>query len=254
MLLARNASTAARAAHIPEAIYAEEVEAEEAEAKDPATHFQTLSGRIHANTLKAITVHPFQHTYMSAVQARIFPLLPELAEPHDAQSSKDSPRDLLVKAKTGTGKTMGFLVPAIEARVKTIQAHVEQAKANSGLDNFSAADAAKVARAFATKNVGTLIISPTRELATQIAVEAQNLTHHHKGFGVQILVGGENKYRQITNWSGRKDVVVATPGRIMDLLDSEPAFAAALKSTQVVRINLSSSTLFLTQYHIFSWY
>ncbi|KAF5318425.1 hypothetical protein D9619_010927 [Psilocybe cf. subviscida] len=245
MLLARNASTAARAARIPEAIYAEEVEAEAEgrDVKDPATHFQTISGRVHPDTLKAITVHPFQHTHMSAVQARIFPLLPQLAEPHDSQSSKDSPRDLLVKAKTGTGKTMGFLVPAIEARIKMIEAHVEQARINSGLNNFSTADAAKTARAFATKNVGTLIISPTRELATQIAVEAQNLTTHHKGFGVQILVGGENKYKQISNWSGRKDVVVATPGRIMDLLDSEPSFEAALKSTKVLVLDEADTLL-----------
>lgn len=246
MLLARNASTAARAAHIPEAVYAEEVEIEEQDAKDPATHFQTLSGNVHPDTLKAIMVHPFQHTHMSAVQARIFPLLPGLAESHDSQSSKSSPRDLLVKAKTGTGKTMGFLVPAIEARVKAIAAHVEQAKVNSGISKFSATDAAKTARAFATQNVGTLIISPTRELATQIAVEAQNLTHHHKGFGVQVLVGGENKGRQLSSWYGRKDVVVATPGRIMDLLENEPGFEDAFKSTQVVRVLASSPILSLT--------
>lgn len=228
MLLARNASTAAAAARIPAAVY----EQPSGDEKDPLTAFSTLKDRLHPDTLRAI-----KHTHMSIVQARIFPMLPQLADSHDRITDPALPRDLLVKAKTGTGKTMAFLVPSIEARCKDIAAHVEQAKVDSGLDTkWSRMDDARAAKAYASKHVGTLILSPTRELATQIAVEAGTLSTHHQGFEVQVLLGGESRSRQIKSWNyGRKDIVVATPGRLMDLLDSEPSFADALEGTKIVR-------------------
>lgn len=193
--------------------------------------FETLRGVVDDNTLKAI-----KHTHMSLVQSQIFPLLPDLAQPYDPATprTKDNPRDLLVKAKTGTGKTMGFLVPAIEARLKAINAYVESTVQDSGV-TITPQFKAKAINRYATERVGTLIISPTRELATQIAVEATNLTAKHLGFQVRILLGGEAKFRQIKLWQGRKDIVVCTPGRILDLLETEPQFAEALKYTQVVR-------------------
>lgn len=174
---------------------------------------------------------------MSPVQAHIFPLLPDIALPYnpDTPRTKDKPRDLLVKAKTGTGKTMGFLVPAIEARLKAIDLHVENSLKDSGI-TVTPQFKAKAINRYATERVGTLIISPTRELATQIAVEAANLTAKHVGFQVRVLLGGESKYRQIKEWQGRKDIVVCTPGRILDLLESEPQFAEALKHTQLVSL------------------
>lgn len=200
------------------------------EGPDPNTSFETLRGVVHENTLKAI-----KHTHMSPVQAHIFPLLPDLALPYDPSTprTKDKPRDLLVKAKTGTGKTMGFLIPAIEARLKAINAHVENSLNNSGI-TVTPPFRAKAINRYATERVGTLIISPTRELATQIAVEAANLTAKHVGFQVRVLLGGESRYRQIKEWQGRKDIVVCTPGRVLDLLESEPQFAEAMKHTQVV--------------------
>lgn len=219
MLLARNAATAAAQAEIP---------VEEFKSLDDSIHFNTLRDTIHPHTLKAITVRPFQHTHMSIVQAQIFPLLPDLALPTTAQ------RDLLVKAKTGTGKTMAFLVPAIEARVNAINDHVTQSLKDSGLSGSK--DRVAVERAYAQSNVGTLVISPTRELATQIAVEASNLTSHHPGFQVQLLLGGESKHTQMRSWKGRKDIVVATPGRLLDLITTEPSVFEAIKSTKTVRV------------------
>ena len=58
----------------------------------------------------------------------------------------------------------------------------------------------------------------TRELATQIANEALRLTSHHDGFEVELLVGGESRRGQLRSWKGRKDLVVATPGRLRDLI------------------------------------
>ena len=197
---------------------------------DSPPSFETLRGVINDNTLRAI-----KHTHMSPVQAQIFPLLPDLVLPYNPATPRsiNKPRDLLVKAKTGTGKTMGFLIPAIEARSKAIEAHLESSVEDAGI-TLTAPQRAKAINSYATERVGTLIVSPTRELATQIAVEATNLTKKHLGFQIRVLLGGESKMRQIREWQGRKDIVVCTPGRILDLLESNLQFAEALKYTQMV--------------------
>ena len=200
--------------------------------EDAPVSFETLRGVISDNTLRAI-----KHTHMSPVQAQIFPLLPDLVLPYDpaAPRSVNQPKDLLVKAKTGTGKTMGFLIPAIEARCKAIEAHLASSEGNSGI-TLTLQERAKAINSYAVERVGTLIVSPTRELATQIAVEATNLTKKHLGFQVRVLLGGESKMRQIKEWNGRKDIVVCTPGRILDLLESNLQFGDALKYTQMVSL------------------
>ena len=145
--------------------------------------------------------------------------------------------DLLVKAKTGTGKTMAFLVPAIEKRIKQLEAQIQsrnERATSAGQHPVSDAERRVISQSFAKENVGTLIISPTRELATQIAVEATNLTSHHRGFGVQVLVGGESKGKQMRFWAGRKDIVVATPGRLLDLMENERGFKEAFGKTQLL--------------------
>ncbi|PPR04775.1 hypothetical protein CVT24_007091, partial [Panaeolus cyanescens] len=214
---------------------------EEVVPKDPTTSFQTLQGLISKETLRAITVSPFQHTHMSSVQHEILPMLPDLAKPFDPENP-DATRDLLVKAKTGTGKTLAFLVPAIEARVRELAEHAKQAVQDSGLE-ASQLNLALAANRYARENVGTLIISPTRELATQIALEASNLTAHQQGLRVQVLLGGASKGKQIADWKMRKDIVVATPGRMLDLLESVPSFAEALKSTKVLILDEADTLL-----------
>ena len=125
-------------------------------------------------------------------------------------------KDLLVRAKTGTGKTLAFLVPGIERRVRFLEKEAEGVVRREGRGG---------GRRVGMDTVGVFVISPTRELATQIAASALNLSVHHaerggRGFGVQLLVGGESRTRQMKGWvEGRKDVVVGTPGRLRDLLE-----------------------------------
>ncbi|KAF8624933.1 hypothetical protein AX15_005630 [Amanita polypyramis BW_CC] len=219
-----------------------------------ALSFQTLESSIHPNTLKAITRDPFNLSTMSQVQSKVLPLLPGLAMPHQHPKSNtldtsatpppsSSPRDLLVKAKTGTGKTLAFLVPAIEARLRAIEQHARKALKDSGLVSDKALEA-RAKRTFAQQCVGTLVISPTRELATQIANEALRLTTHHQGFEVKLLVGGESRRAQVRDWGrGRKDLVVATPGRLRDLLTSEGEFVDAFKHTQLLVLDEADSLL-----------
>ncbi|KAG5634853.1 hypothetical protein DXG03_005671 [Asterophora parasitica] len=93
-----------------------------------------------------------EHEFMSDVQAATLDL--GLAG-----------KDLLVQAKTGTGKTIAFLLPAIERLLK-----VKQRLAG----------------------ISVLVLAPTRELALQIEEEAQILLKHHNGFKVGHVIGGTN--------------------------------------------------------------
>ena len=200
---------------------------------DQAT-FSSLDSVISNKLLQALT-GDMKLTHMSQVQAKVLPLLPQLARPYDQEeSSESSSRDLLVKARTGTGKTLAFLIPAVEARLIAIENHVKNATRD--INRITDREFERSARlAYAREHVGTLIISPTRELANQIAAEALRLTQHLPGFGVRTLVGGENKRQQMRGWmQGRRDIVVGTPGRLRDLLMSEPEVKRGMSKTQVV--------------------
>ena len=207
--------------------------------------FGFLKGKVSEGTLKAITVRPMKLTHMTPVQETVLSLLPGIARPPQEQEDGEngSPRDLLVRAKTGTGKTLAFLVPAIEARLHALEEEGERAVRDSGVKSNEQAKEvkAKAIQSMAKTKVGALILSPTRELATQIANEAIRLTEHQRGFEVQLLTGGISKGLQMRSWNrGRLDIVVATTGRLRDLMDSEPeAVRDALKSTQIVGTSLS---------------
>ena len=197
-----------------------------------------MAGDVSKETLAALTKTPYNYANMTPVQAAVFDYLPRLSDPHDSEAPSDNseapPRDLLVKAKTGTGKTAAFLIPAIEQRLKVLDAVGKQALIDSGLprEKFHKS---RVESNYARENAGILIISPTRELASQIAKEASNLAYHQKGFCVQLFVGGSSKHRQMRNWmTQRRDIVVATPGRLLDVLTSEPEARKSFNKTSLV--------------------
>ena len=187
--------------------------------------FSSLQNVLHPGIYRALTQSPFQLKTMSPVQAAVLPLIPQLTQPHDPDNP--SPRDLMVKAKTGTGKTLGFLIPAVEARLKTLHRSRNSGKDDSGRNSGGR---------FASSHAGILIISPTRELATQIANEAAKLVQHLKDIEVHLFVGGEDRRRQLRNFNyGRADIIVATPGRMNDLLESSERVSGSIAHTQTVR-------------------
>ncbi|GMK57809.1 hypothetical protein CspeluHIS016_0406430 [Cutaneotrichosporon spelunceum] len=222
--------------------------------------FHSLKGRMNADLLKALTFKPFNLIAMSEVQKRVLSRMPELAggitqkavrEKEDAeqlaareQREHRGREDLLVKAKTGTGKTIAFLVPGMEARVHQIDKIAAQPKQDGSIPSLS--EQGLTRRQATRTHVGTLVISPTRELATQIANEALKLLTWQKENQVQLLVGGESRNAQLRNWKsvryGRKDVVVATPGRLVDLL-SEPEVAEAIATTDVLVLDEADTLL-----------
>ena len=95
-------------------------------------------------------------------------------------------RDVIAKAPTGTGKTFAFGIPMIE--------HID-----------AASDA-----------VQGLILAPTRELAIQIGDERRGLLTYYQGIRVAVLYGGAGIGGQIRQLEKKPQIVVATPGRLMD--------------------------------------
>jgi ATP-dependent RNA helicase RhlE len=97
-------------------------------------------------------------------------------------------RDIVGCAQTGTGKTLAFLLPAFEHLLR---------------------DPAKI------KNPRVVVLEPTRELAIQVAGEARKLAAR-TSLRVVSVYGGAGMGKQIDKLRRGVDVVVATPGRLMD--------------------------------------
>lgn len=91
--------------------------------------------------------------------------------------------------------------------------------------------------------VGTVILSPTRELATQIATEAAKLMTHCKGMDVRLFIGGASKGIQLRDFERqRRDIVVATPGRMKDMLNM-PMVRRAVEQAKVFVLDEADTLL-----------
>lgn len=109
----------------------------------------------------------------------------------------------LAQARTGTGKTLAFLIPTLQNIINYDPSLEQQGRRGSSTD------------------IRAIIISPTRELAEQIAVEAKKLTRN-TGVIVQTAVGGSSKAAGLRAIKMRGcHILVGTPGRLNDLL-SDP--------------------------------
>jgi superfamily II DNA/RNA helicase len=140
--------------------------------------------------------------------------------------------DLMVSSQTGSGKTAAFLLPVLH----TLLQQQAQAEANEKAEfDKSVADAlarGEVApkrakrkdptnpRNFKAATPGALILCPTRELAQQVANDAIDLVRHCRGLRIANVVGGMPYQLQIAKLQNA-DLVVATPGRLLDLQRSQ---------------------------------
>ncbi len=102
-------------------------------------------------------------------------------------------RDLVGRASTGTGKTAAFGLPLIERVDPAIEA--PQA----------------------------MVLAPTRELSLQIADDLKKFSAHKKGLRIAVVYGGANISAQITVLNRGAQIVVATPGRLLDLIERRVA-------------------------------
>ena len=103
-------------------------------------------------------------------------------------------RDIMASAQTGSGKTAAFLLPSLQKIIKRSE--------QSG------------------KGPRVLVLTPTRELAQQVEKNAQLYAQNMKWVRTVTLVGGSSFGQQIKALSRPIDIVVATPGRLMDHMRS----------------------------------
>jgi ATP-dependent RNA helicase RhlE len=102
-------------------------------------------------------------------------------------------RDLLACAQTGTGKTAAFAIPILQL----LQQQIETNKSKQGIK--------------------ALVLTPTRELAIQIA-ESFSSYGKHLGIKHTAIFGGVSQYQQVSKLRKGIDVLIATPGRLLDLM------------------------------------
>ncbi|KAJ5438745.1 ATP-dependent RNA helicase [Penicillium daleae] len=152
--------------------------------QDDAQPYSSMAGKLDARLLKGLDVMGF--AFMTPVQQRVLTELPTWRT------------DCLVQAKTGTGKTLAFLLPALHCLLE--------------------------ARAAPPRGqVAILIITPTRELAQQIAKSCDQLTSQlDQPLECHIAVGGTARASAHSRFmNGAPSVLVATPGRLKDYLSDE---------------------------------
>ena len=136
--------------------------------------------------------------------------------------------DLMVSSQTGSGKTAAFLLPVLHTLIQ--QKAQAEADEHAEFDRQVADAAAKgealpkrpkrkdptSSRNFKAATPGALIVCPTRELAQQVANDAIDLVQHCRGLRIANIVGGMPYQLQIAKLQNA-DLVVATPGRLLDL-------------------------------------
>ena len=131
-------------------------------------------------------------------------------------------KDVVASAQTGTGKTAAFMLPTLQriAVEKRGEAEKPDAKERSAAAGRSAKPNAKRGDTKRDAYPRALIITPTRELAAQIDAVAKSVCAS-TGQQAVIVTGGARYKHQITALQKGCDVLVATPGRLIDLLDKK---------------------------------
>ena len=134
--------------------------------------------KLHENLLKAIT--ELNYTIPTPIQIKAIPAIMQ-------------GKDVLGNAQTGTGKTASYLIPIIQI---IVQARAYQEGRHP---------------------LRTLILTPTRELAIQVGEDVINLTKYLE-VNSAIVYGGVGYESQIKSLSKKPDILVATSGRLLDLV------------------------------------
>ncbi|KAG9454060.1 hypothetical protein H6P81_006964 [Aristolochia fimbriata] len=106
-------------------------------------------------------------------------------------------RDVLGAAKTGSGKSLAFIIPVLEKLYR--------------------------ARWGPEDGVGSIIISPTRELAMQLFEEVKSVGQNHT-FSAGLLIGGRKDVDEQKDHVNNLNILVCTPGRLLQHMDETPNF------------------------------
>jgi ATP-dependent RNA helicase DDX3X len=175
---------------------------------DSGTLFVSLNGNKIENTnikenFKEVGLHEMllnnlnkmNFEKMTPIQKNVIPIITE-------------GNDVMACSQTGSGKTIAFLSPIVNKMLN-------EGPPNINLENFPSAPVA-------------LILIPTRELAEQIYKEGRKLLHQ-TGVHITKIYGGVPHDSQIRELREGTDILVATPGRLIDFLNSKLITLKAVK-------------------------
>ena len=143
---------------------------------------------------KTFTDLPLSRTTASGLESSHFKNLTDIQREAIPLALKGS--DILGAAKTGSGKTLAFLIPVLEKLYR---------KKWTELDGL-----------------GALILSPTRELAIQIFEVLRKIGRYHT-FSAGLVIGGKSLQEERERL-GRMNILVCTPGRMLQHMDQTAAF------------------------------
>jgi ATP-dependent RNA helicase DDX18/HAS1 len=118
-------------------------------------------------------------------------------------------RDIIGNAKTGSGKSLAFLIPAIEHLIKT--------RPEDGINCTRA-----------------LVLTPTRELALQLYNIAKDLLTYHSDLNCALIMGGANRRVESEKLKKGVSLIIACPGRFLDHLVNTKGFDATNISMLII--------------------
>jgi len=146
------------------------------------------------NEYKTFTDLPLSQTTASGLEASHFKALADIQQKAIPFALKGS--DILGAAKTGSGKTLAFLIPVLENLYRRKWTELD--------------------------GLGALILSPTRELAIQIFEVLRKIGRYHT-FSAGLVIGGKSLQEERERL-GRMNILVCTPGRMLQHMDQTAAF------------------------------
>ncbi|PYH94901.1 DEAD-domain-containing protein [Aspergillus ellipticus CBS 707.79] len=161
---------------------------------DLATLVQKVEALDVKESVESFTDLPLSEPTASGLASSHFKTLTDIQSRAITHALKG--RDILGAAKTGSGKTLAFLIPILENLYR------KQWSEHDGL--------------------GALVLSPTRELAIQIFEVLRKVGRYHS-FSAGLVIGGKS-LREEQDRLGRMNILVCTPGRILQHLDQTSFF------------------------------
>ncbi|MDU0810148.1 MAG: DEAD/DEAH box helicase [Burkholderia sp.] len=125
-------------------------------------------------------------------------------------------RDLLVSSPTGSGKTAAFMLPAIE---RFAQLYRDQMKQHCAQNENVSGNNNRRRRLQTVARPSLLVLTPTRELAMQVTMAASTYGKHLHRLRTVSILGGVPYGQQMILLAKNPEILVATPGRLLDHLE-----------------------------------
>ncbi len=196
---------------------------------DPTLNFSSslFTTFVDARILRALADHGF--TTPTLVQSKAIPLIV-------------GGKDVLARARTGSGKTGAYVVPAIQKVLsgrKDVSDNAKPVSSTCTLTRFIISQATS-----STKQISVLILVPTRELAHQVTTFAKSLTKYCEGVDAVKIVNAATG-NALSAAGGAvlhdvPDILVITPSRCLSMLQSKVSHNTKFPQAKIHRLMLSS--------------